>query len=307
MIHLLDYICENLMIEETKSAEELLKTLSKNQKLADYVDDLNKMLKDKDAKQVLANAFVYYKGKDAIDLDGEIKFINVKELHPTQNEIDVNNSIAWPFKNEKNAKDNMEQIFNNSDKVSFGFPLVTFEGKYILDGHHRWSQAYAFNPDCKMKCFNIKQSSGPDLTTQEALKLCQGVLAAKRASDRKGNIPKEEVYGANVFKMSEEDIKKTIKEYCEKNEEVAAIIQKYAKVDTTDALAEKIFTNLMDLRKKNEKFANKGNVRGVMPQTDKGGDNPNKKGDETAAYDKKGSALYAMTNGKMDPKTVKQK
>lgn len=306
MKHLLDYLFENLILED-KSAESLMKTLSQNVKLADYVDDLNKMLKDKDAKQVLANAFVYYKGKNAIDLDGEIEYLAVTDLHPTQNEIDVNNSIAWPFKNEKNAKANMEQIFEHTDEVSFGFPLVTFEGKYILDGHHRWSQAYAFNPNCKMKCLNIKQVSGPALKTQEALKLCQGVLAAKRASDRKGNIPKEEVHGANVFKMDENAIKETITKYCEENEKAAKIIQEYAKVDSTEALADKIFKNLMKLRKTNEKYANKGNVRGVMPQTDKGGDNPNQKGDETAAYDKKGSALYAMTNGKIDPKTVKTK
>ena len=305
MKSLLKYIVESLIVEKSESAKDLLDSLKKRNNLSDYVDDLNKMLKNKDAKEVLTNAFVLYKGKHAIDLDGEITTIPVKNLHPTQNEIDVNNSIGWPFKNEKNAKDNMEQIFDNSDDVSFGFPLVVFENKYILDGHHRWSQVYAFNPDCKMKCFNIVQASGPDIKSQDALKLCQGVLAAKRSVDRLGQIPKEEVEGANVFKMNEKEIKQTIEKYCEDNPKPAKIIEEYEKVNDTSKLADKIFKNLMDLRNKNEKFANKGNNRGVMPQTDKGGNNPNERGDKTASYDKKGSALYAMTHGKMDPKVIK--
>ena len=163
----------------------------------------------------------------------------------------------------------------------------------IIDGHKL------------MLSIHITQVSGPTIKSQDALKLCQGVLAAKRSVDKQGRIPKEVVEGANLFKMDEKEIKETINKYCEDNPKPAKIIEKYEDVSDESKLADKIFKNLMDLRKRNEKFANKGNERGVMPQTDKGGNKPNEHGDKTSAYDKKGSALYAMTHGKIDPKTVK--
>lgn len=306
MKHLLDYLFENLLFE-SENAKELLDDLKNREGLGEYVEDLNKMLKDKDAKDVLLNAFVRYKGDDAINLDGTMTFISVKELHPTQNEIDVDKSIAWPFKDEEKAKANMEQLFEKSDKVSFGFPLITFDGKFILDGHHRWSQAYAFNPESKMQCFDLKQVEGEDIDEQEALKLCQGVLAAKRSIDKKGSIPQEKVEGANIFKMKEEDVKKKIIAYAEKQPKAAEIIQKALKVKDNDGIADVICKNLMDLRKENEEYANKGNERKDMPQTDRGGNEPSKgPKDETAHPQNKKSALYALDKGHVDPKTVKK-
>ena len=302
MKRLIEYINEQL-VKEGLSAEDILKELPNKEKLAEYVDDLNKMLDDKDAKQILIKAFVTSKDKDAIDFDGEMKFIPVKELHPTQSEIDVNKSLGFPFKGEKEAKNNMKQFFENSDKVSMPFPLITFDGEFILDGHHRWSQVYTFNPECKMQCFDIHVASGKKVDEQDALKICQGVLAAKRSVDKKGKIPQEKVEGANLFKMSEDEVKKAIEGFCEKNEKPAEIIMKAEKVKDASQLADKLCKNLMDLRKNNEQYAKKGNNRGVMPQTDKGGNNPNDMA--TAKPDVKQSALHALVKGKVDPNVVK--
>ena len=97
MKHLVEFIKENILLE-AEGAESVVNELRKKESLKDYVNDLNELLQDKDAKEILLNAFVRYKGKDAINLDGDMKSIPVKKLHPTQNEIDVNASIAWPFK-----------------------------------------------------------------------------------------------------------------------------------------------------------------------------------------------------------------
>lgn len=301
MKHLIEFIKESILLEAA-DAESVVNELRKKESLKDYVNDLNELLTDKDAKEILLNAFVRYKGKDAIDLDGDMKSIPVKNLHPTQNEIDVNASIAWPFKTKENAENNME-LFFKGEPVKINFPLITFNDEFILDGHHRWSQTYTFNPDAEMLCFNITQKSGKKtIDEQEALKICQGVLAAKRSIDKKGKIPQELVKGANIFKMSEDDVKNKLKEYCEKDDEIADIIRKAEKVKNNDELADKLCDNLMDLRKHNEKYASKGNNRGDMPQTDKGGNNPgSKKPDPTADPKNKKSALYAMVHGKSDP------
>lgn len=299
MKRLIDYINESLILEEELTAEKLLEKLPHDEDLSDYVNDLNAMLKDKDAKQILLKAFVTSKDKNAIQFKGDMKFISVKDLHPTQSEIDVNKSLGFPFKGIKEAETNMKLFFENSDKVSMPFPLVTFSGKFILDGHHRWSQVYTFNPECKMQCFDINVASGENINEQDMLKICQGVLAAKRSIDKKGSIPQSKVEGANLFKMSEDQVKETIKGYCKKNEEPAKIIMKYEKVDNTDALADKLCTNLMDLRKNNEEYAKRGNERSVMPQTDRGGNNPDDM--KTAKPEVKQSALYALVKGKIDP------
>ena len=102
--------------------------------------------------------------------------------------------------------------------------------------------------------------------------------------------------------MSEDQVKEAIKGYCEKNEKPAEIIMKAEGVKDADALADKLCENLMDLRKNNEQYAKKGNERGVMPQTDKGGDDPSNM--DTAKPDKKTSALYALTHGKVNPNVV---
>ena len=303
MKRLIEYIAESLIKEEiSNEAKQIIEKLQKTNNLGEYVDDLNALLKDKDAKQILTKAFVSSGDDNPIELDAKMEFISVKDLHPTQNEIDVDKSLGYPFKGTKEAEVNMKEFFDNSDKVNMPFPLVTFQGEYILDGHHRWSQVYTFNPECKMQCFDITQSNGEKIDEQQALKICQGILAAKRAIDKKGSIPKNTVQGANLFKMNEKEVKEKIINYCEKNEDAAKIIEKYEKVNNAEKLADKLCENLMLLRKDNEKYANKGNERGVMPQTDKGGDDPEDM--KTAKPDVKGSVLHAMSHAKINPKIV---
>ena len=55
-------------------------------------------------------------------------------------------------------------------------PLLVYNGKFILDGHHRWSQVMMVNPDGKMLIDNV---TGPELDNEEeALKAMQFAIAA---------------------------------------------------------------------------------------------------------------------------------
>lgn len=306
MKHLLEYLTEALTINEAEGKyDALIQKLASNTELGKYVDYLNAMIKDKDAREVLTKAFMNAEGEDHLEFDGKMKVISVRDLHPTQSEIDVNKSIGYPFKGVKEAKENMDKFFEHADNVVMPFPLVTFNGQFIVDGHHRWSQVYSFNPEAKMECFDLTVENGDKISPQDMLKIVQGLLATKRVEDGKGDIPKAVVEGANLFKMSEDEVKNAIISYCDKSEEVTKIICEACNKGNAEKLAGYLCANLMLLRKDNEKYAAAGNNRGVMPQTDRGGDNPDDM--KSARPDASGSALDKLVNAKVDKDVLPSK
>ena len=333
MKHLYDYIIETLLLESDDNndknfANKIIKSLGNTDdpSLSSYVDKLNEILKDKDGKAILQKLFgsTDIKKKYKVGFDGEMKFIKASKLHPTQTEIDINKSIVYPFLNADNAK--TTEKYKKGAEITFPFPLITFNSQWVVDGHHRWSGVYSFNKDCKIACFNLTVSSNEPnakVTEQTVLKIVQACLAAKRAEDGKGQIPQEKVEGANIFKMSDDEIKDTVKSYCngsvydslsdkEKKKagseanikEAAKKIEKIYDKDE-NGLIDFIAGNLEDLKKNNEKFAQKGNNRGVMPQTDKGGDNPDDA--STAHPEKEGSALNNLVKGGVNINAVPHK
>lgn len=299
MEKLSSFILEKL---NNNSSDKLLKQLASKSNLSDYVNYLNKMLQNNDARNVLKSAFL--DGNDpAIKFSCETININVTKLHPTQSEIDVDKSIGYPFTNIDAAKRCMKMFFQDS-VVKMPFPLITFNGNYIIDGHHRWSQVYSFNPDAKIECFNIKADD--KITPNQMLKITQGMLAAKRAEDDKGNIPQNFVEGANVFKMSDEEIKDTILQYCraEGKDDIVDVICSASKTTDAEDLANYLCDNLLDLQQENNKYSRKGNPRGVMPQTDRGGDDPDNS--KTAEPNYKGSVLNKFKSAKTTKSVVKK-
>ena len=329
MKHLYDYIAETLLLESDDDlANKIIKSLgdTNDPSLSAYVDKLNKILKDKDGKAILQKLFgsTEIKDKYKVGFSGEMKSIKASDLHPTQTEIDINKSIVYPFLNPDNAK--TTENYKKGSKISFPFPLITFNNQWVVDGHHRWSGVYSFNKKCEIECFDLKvDSNEPDaqITEQTVLKIVQACLAAKRAEDGKGQIPQEKVEGANIFKMSDDEIKDTVKTYCDgsvydslskKEKEKAGSednIKKAAKKieeiydKDEDELIDFIAGNLENLKTHNEKFAKRGNNRGVMPQTDKGGDNPDDA--KTAHPEKDGSALNNLVKGGVNINAVPHK
>lgn len=304
MKHLYEYILEKKNKKTSKKElYNILMSLAEKDTLGDYVEQLNDMLEDNDAKQILVKAFG--EAKRGYKFKGNWTNIPVVELHPTQSEIDVDKSLGFPFKHgEDVAKKNGDRYYGSAP-VSMPFPLITFNGKFILDGHHRWSQVFAFNKDAKMECLDIKlspDSNIKELTPNDALKICQGVLAAKRARDHKGKIPQAKVEGANIFKMKEEDIKNKVKKYIEQYEDAANILAECAKLKSVNDFVKLLSNNLLTLQNKNKQYSEIGNPRGDMPQTDRGGNDPDDM--KTAMPSKKGSALNLLLKGTISDKTL---
>lgn len=109
------YLLESVapIFEMAKDKDSLIKQLSSNADLGGYVDYLNKMLDDPDAKAVLLNAFLN-SDDDAYEFTGKMVNLDVTKLHPTQSEIDVDKSLGYPFKNESAATSSMKMFFDSA-------------------------------------------------------------------------------------------------------------------------------------------------------------------------------------------------
>jgi len=109
-----------------------------------------------------------------------------KDMIPSQLEIgtsaSIDDQILNKFGNLDQALKGLREPVMMKSKPFEGkseFPVLCFrldDKVYILDGHHRWSQAYATSPNCQMITAEIK---APGITTHvQALNLCHIILAA---------------------------------------------------------------------------------------------------------------------------------
>ena len=175
--------------------------------LPDYVALLKKIAADPDF-QALARA-----GKtDQAGAADEV--VNVKRgataaqnLIPTQAEIGFSNSLADQMKNAYGSTESAlgmkgtPIIMPSADKIPPA--ILIWNGKYILDGHHRWSQVMMTNPTGEVAVDNM---TGPALDSEEdALKMTQLAIAinAKR-------VVTKDFSGANLMNVSAEEVYKFV-------------------------------------------------------------------------------------------------
>jgi hypothetical protein len=214
--------------------------------------------------------------------------VPVKGLKPTQNEIDVNKSLSYPLTNPKSA----EQLLKGSPTSIAGKKIVTANGgKFIIDGHHRWSQAYVINPEFKIAAMDIANiDDGID-----GLKATQMGIAA----DIK-KVPTAEVKGSNLLKMGEGELKAYVKKTVTKDVMKVFVKQGKVKVNSNkdaDNLSDKNLNQLANYIWENVKQMQGGNQpvsgapkRNIMPQTDDA-PNWNKKAPALESYKKVDSLL----------------
>ena len=121
-------------------------------------------------------------GKEDMKIEDEVIPVNdaadlqVKNLFPTQAQIGLLDSIGFvAFVLPENAKN---ALINN--KADFkGERILTANNKYILDGHHRWSQTYLLNPDATIPALNLTLNVKDE---NEMLKIVQLAIAATYGS-----------------------------------------------------------------------------------------------------------------------------
>ena len=103
----------------------------------------------------------------------------VKQLRPTQNEIDVFKSLEFLLRN----PDGIQIIYEALAGGTFtpAGPIITgYNGTYLVDGHHRWSQIFLLNPEVNLLVYDLPNISDPFLS----LKVAQlGILAERSNLD----------------------------------------------------------------------------------------------------------------------------
>lgn len=123
------------------------------------------------------------------------KGIPVTKLRPTQSEIDWKKSLSYGLKQD------CSYFFKGS--VTLGMPVLTFRGTYIIDGHHRWSQVFMFNPKGNVSCidFNYDEDNPIDV-----LKDFQAAVLAEKGQIDVGTA------GTNIWDVSEGTLRAFITE-----------------------------------------------------------------------------------------------
>lgn len=192
--------------------------------------------------------------------------IAVSAVLPTQSEIDASNSLSWFLNgggtreqpNEANVKSSFANLFAG---VAFkNKPPIVFNGKYVIDGHHRWSQAYCADKNNKIEVVNFKFEG--DSSPIDALKRFQVAIAATSS----GSLPSAKVkQGLNLYSMSEDQIRKFIDtNMCDLCLELT---QKHVpEVKDRQQAIDYYTANCMALKSNNKPVSGAPN-RALMPQT----------------------------------------
>ncbi len=175
------------------------------------------------------------------------------DLQPTQNEVVMDKSLSYPLKDPASA----EMYLKGGVVAPAGKSIVTGGGgKFVIDGHHRWSQVFCINPTAKIKALDLTDIKKP----LEALKATQIGIAAQT-----GTVPTAAGGGVNLFQVGESELKKYVIDNIK--EPVIEIFKKYDKGDTPEAIADYIWGNVQTLKKQSPPVAG-APKRDVMPQTD---------------------------------------
>lgn len=235
---------------DARSAAGQLRAAFKSDTVSGFVDRFKKIASDPKVQAILKA------GRNDKDPNDEVlkyseKQLPVKNLIPTQSEIGFDQSIGTLLTDEFGS---LSSILDGTANV--GGPIVTYNGKYVIDGHHRWSQVFAGNPDAKMEAIDIQGNLKPT----EILKVVHAAIASKV-----GGVPSANPKGINILKgvKYDEVLKKTKETLTDK----ARKVWEEHGSKSEEEIAKHIFNHLSQLIRANKPVPG-APPRKDMPQTD---------------------------------------
>jgi hypothetical protein len=216
-----------------------------------FLTGLKNLASDEKALNFLKNSIDQGIGKEDRFHVSETR-VEASNLIPTQNEIDITKSLSYPMVDAREVKN---MLGGNPVKLG-GADILIFNQKYIIDGHHRWSQTYVVNPKAKLLCINLQQSGMHPI---DVLKATQMAVAATTAS-----VPTETVSGINIFNCESQQIK----EYVQNNisKDVTEVLMDFIKTSEPEPVVDYIVNNCNKLKHYNKPISG-APERGLMPQT----------------------------------------
>ena len=237
---------KELLLKEDEESEKELKNILKS----DYTTFVSKLGDNvKDPKFLDAIKSLSKENKiNTTDISPA-----VQDLRPTQNEVVLDKSLSYGLKDATT----IDSFLKGGVVAVAGKSIVTAGGgKYVIDGHHRWSQLFCFNPNAKIKSLDLTDIKNP----MEALKATQLGIAAQI-----GKVPTAQGGGINLFTINESTLKKYVVDNI--SEPVVEVFKKYKKGNTPDEIANYIWENVQLLQSDAKPVAGAPG-REVMPQTD---------------------------------------
>lgn len=237
------YADEEQKKDVEESFEDLLKKLQGISNYSQFVNTL-KQLNDNQKKLFMENFGEVQAIKPQVSEGG----IDVEALLPTQSEIDWKKSLSYGL--------GQDCSYFFKSPVTLGMPVLTYKGKYIIDGHHRWSQVYMFNPKGQVSCTNFNYDSDGPI---DVLKDFQASVLAENGEVKVGTA------GTNIWTVDEG----TLRDFIDSNMKDACwkSLVKAGVAEDRDSAIDYIVGNAMQLQKKVKPIAGAPD-RVDMPQTD---------------------------------------
>jgi hypothetical protein len=196
-----------------------------------------------------------------------------RDLRPTQNEVVVSKSLKFSLENPESF------IKYNSSNGPFkvGPPdnnaIITFGGKFVIDGHHRWSSLYCCNPNAAISTWDISKQG---LDPTDVLKAMQASIMSKL-----GKIPSASGGGINLFTADKSTILKYVNSVLKKDPASAQKLRAYLEglqefkqmgvALVAKPLTERIIWPNIEVLKSESKPISGATEREMMPQADKAG------------------------------------
>ena len=170
--------------------------------LYDYTNFLKKVAKDPEFQKIARAGKTDGNESDEIVTVDEGKTMPISNLYATQSEIGALKSLEDQMINKYDATKTALGLNGTpvvmKDKTG-PVNLFVWNGKYVLDGHHRWSQVMMTNPQAEVK---VDSMSGPVLkTAEDALKMSQLAIAIVAQ-----NVVTEPMDGANLMEMTTQEV-----------------------------------------------------------------------------------------------------
>ena len=241
------------LLKEQTTYGDIAQSFDKN--VASFTQDLEKYLNEPKVKAVLDAGLA-----DGDPNDDKISYttrsVAVKNLQPTQNIIGFDESVQANITNEYGS---LQSIFDGTPNV--GGPIVTYAGKYIIDGHHRWSSVFSVNPGANMDAIDIKAKQGfqpDDILKAVHTSVALDIDYVKRSTAD----PAENLY----TKMNYNGVLGKVNKYLTDQAKVIWAENGYS---DNESIANALFGNLQIL--KDRGFINNAPDRSNMPQVDAAG------------------------------------
>lgn len=260
-----------------------LKNISKLD-YASFISKLGELSNDPKLKAAIDSGLV-----DDNNVDDKFEFsvptpIAVRGCKPTQNEVVMSKSLGFPLAlSPKEQVDEMLKSNKNSPytMVKDGNPIyiVVFNSggvNYVIDGHHRWSQVYACNPDAYLVSLVMTSKNVNDAKdVLKAVQLSILKVVQDTASPENVVLPKAEGTGGkaneNLFTCPEDVLKQYVIDNSKETFLTSAKESGHIKEADKSLAVEYIWNNVKDLRENSQPVKDDPN-RELMPQTD-GADN----------------------------------